>query len=207
MLATPVELEGKRVRLVPLSQDHTLPLLQEAQDPHIWEWWSKTPPTDERTLRRSIDDLLAERNRGTALPFTIEYVPEGHRLVGMTRFMEIRREHRRVEIGGSWLPARLWGTGVNVEAKYLLLRHAFEQEGVERVELKTDVRNLRSQKAMEKIGAVREGVLRHHMRLPDGTYRDSVYYSILLPEWTEVRGRLERLLSAPSPSLRPVRTT
>jgi RimJ/RimL family protein N-acetyltransferase len=191
MLSEPVELKGREVHLVPLSFAHAPALLREAKDARIWQWWSRPPPTEEPLLRGMIEAQLAEQAQGTALPFSILCLSEGNRPVGMTRFMEIRREHHRAEIGGTWLPSRLWGTKVNLEAKYLLLRYAFEKEGLERVELKTDVRNLRSQKAMEKIGATREGVLAHHMCLPDGSFRDSVYYRILSGEWPGVRTRLE----------------
>ncbi|EQD45974.1 GCN5-related N-acetyltransferase [mine drainage metagenome] len=113
----------------------------------------------------------------------------------MTRFMEIDRENRSVEIGGTWLSRPLWGTGINPEAKFLMLRYAFETEAVIRVQIKSDARNLRSQRAIEALGAVREGVLRHQVILPDGFRRDSVYYSILAEEWPEVKRRLVTRIS------------
>ena len=189
-----VELQGHWVRLVPLRAEHAARLLSETRDPEIWRWWRSEPPTTEERLQEWIGHLLRERDAGEALPFTIELVAEEHRAVGMTRFLNISREDRRAEIGGTWIARRLWGTPVNLDAKYLLLRHAFESEGIERVELKTDGRNLRSQRAIEKTGAVREGVLRHHMIAWDGYPRDSVYFSILSGEWPSVKSRLNTIL-------------
>jgi RimJ/RimL family protein N-acetyltransferase len=119
---------------------------------------------------------------------------ESRKAIGCTRYLDIHPEHRNLEIGGTWYGAPYQGTGVNSEAKYLLLRHAFETLGCIRVQLKTDLRNLRSQRAIERIGAKREGLLREHMILPDGTIRSSVYYSILVSEWPEVKVRLEEMM-------------
>ena len=132
--------------------------------------------------------------KGADIPFVVIHKRSG-RIAGATRYMDIRAEHRGVEIGGTWYGAEFRRTVVNTECKYLLLRHAFEVMDCIRVQFKTDLRNERSQRAIERIGAIREGVLRHHMILPDGTIRHSVYYSILSAEWPDVRQRLERLLA------------
>lgn len=202
-LRQPLELVGPHVRLVPLSPDHAGPLFAEAGDPRIWTYLLQGQPRTEEEMRKWIERLLNDQAAGTALPFTILHGREEATPVGMTRYMEIHREHRRLEIGGSWLPPRLWGTRVNPEAKYLLLRHAFEVEGFLRVEFKTDLRNLRSQRAMVRIGATREGVLRRHMTTQGGFQRDSVYLSILAEEWPGVRSALERRLSESDPTSSP----
>lgn len=196
-LRHPLELVGNWVRLVPLTMAHVGGLFVESRDSRIWTYMTKGQPDTEESLQEWVGRLLQDQAQGTALPFTVVYGPSPGIPVGMTRFMEIHREHRRVEIGGSWLPPRLWGTSVNVEAKYLLLRHAFEEAGFLRVELKTDSRNLRSQRAIEKLGAVREGVLRKHMTTQGGYQRDSVYFSILAEEWPRVKTALEARLLGP----------
>jgi RimJ/RimL family protein N-acetyltransferase len=118
-----------------------------------------------------------------------------HKIVGSTRFANIEREHRRAEIGWTWLNPAYWRTAMNTEAKYLMLRHAFEQWKCVRVELKTHAKNTRSRTAIARLGAKEEGTLRHHMIQPDGSYRDSVYYSILDEEWPAVKKRLEERLA------------
>lgn len=190
-----VELTGKVVKLVPLRMDHAEPLYKETRDPETWRFWSIGPPKDLDTFKKWISKLLSDQKGGTVLPFTILKIDECDAPVGMTRYMELHPEHRRLEIGGSWIARRLWGSKVNVEAKYLLLRYAFETLKLARAELKTDLRNVRSQKAMEKIGAVREGVMRRHMTVYGGHQRDSVYYSFIADEWPETKLKLEDLLS------------
>ena len=137
--------------------------------------------------------FLRLREKGADIPFVVIHKSSG-RIAGATRYMEFRAAHRGVEIGGTWYGAEFRRTAVNTECKYLLLRHAFEVMDCIRVQFKTDLRNERSQRAIERIGAVREGVLRNHMILPDGTIRHSVYYSILATEWPDVKQRLEALL-------------
>ena len=134
------------------------------------------------------------QRRAPTFPFVVIHKASG-RIAGATRYMEFRAAHRGVEIGGTWYGAEFRRTAVNTECKYLLLRHAFEFMDCIRVQFKTDLRNERSQRAIERIGAVREGVLRNHMILPDGTIRHSVYYSILATEWLDVKARLEALLA------------
>jgi N-acetyltransferase len=142
-----------------------------------------------------VRDILSRQKRGTDLPFTVIQLDSG-KAIGCTRYLEIHPEHRNLEIGGTWYGEPYRGTWVNTEAKYLLLRHAFEILGCIRVQLKTDLRNVRSQRAIERIGAQKEGILRDHMILPDGTIRSSVYYSILENEWRDVKRLLEQRLTA-----------
>lgn len=200
----PVTLEGKWVRLVPLSLDRLTEIARAGRDPAIWTWVRHGPRTTPERMADLIDHWLKEQAAGTALPFTTLLKPSMVP-VGATGFLDIQRENRGVEIGGTWLTPTLQRTPVNTEAKYLLLRHAFETEGCLRVQLKTDERNLRSQKAIERIGARREGVFRRHILLDDGFARSSVYYSILEDEWPLVRARLEAMLERPwEPPANPV---
>lgn len=143
-----------------------------------------------------IDELLVAQSEGTDLPFTTRTLPD-HTVAGMTRFLRIDRESQWVEIGGTWLDTALWRTPVNTEAKYLMLRHAFEGESAHRVQLQTDSRNERSQRAIARLGAVREGVLREDVLLAGGYFRSSVYFSVLATEWPAVRSGLEAQLRRP----------
>ncbi len=138
-------------------------------------------------------DILGRQAKGTDLPFTVIHRKTG-KPIGCTRYMAIDMRNRGLEIGGTWYGPAYQRTGVNTECKYLLLRHAFEVWGCIRVQLKTDLNNVRSQAAIERIGAVREGVLRNHMIRPDGTIRDSVFYSVIDSEWPQVKARLEALM-------------
>ncbi len=191
------------MELLPLERAHWAGLLEAAADPRIWTYVLGGPRNTPESLEAALRRLEEEQERGVTLPFTVVSPVGSGRPVGQTQYMEIRREHRRAEIGGTWYAPSLWGTGVNVEAKYLLLRHAFDHEGLERVEFKTDERNVRSQRALEKIGATREGVFRRHSITWDGFVRNSVYYSVIASEWPSVRARLETMLDAlgrgPSP--------
>ncbi len=199
---SPLKLSGNRGRLVPLEREHADALVAVAGDREIWRYFRGGTLVDRPSMDRYIDEMLRNQKAGTDLPFTILELPGG-RPVGMTRFMGIDRENRGVEIGGTWLSRPLWGTGVNVEAKYLMLRHAFEEEEVIRVQIKSDARNLHSQRAIEALGAVREGVLRHQVILPDGFRRDSVYYSILQEEWPAVQRHLEARMTPGTERLNP----
>ena len=192
----PVRLPGIHVELVPLSPTHRADLTEAGRAPEIWTYFRDRPQYFPGGMEGLIAELLRRQEAGTDLPFTILAGPE-RRPVGMTRFLGIDPANRSVEIGGTWIPPDLWGSPVNPESKYLLLKYAFEEEKVVRVQIKTDARNVHSQRAIEKLGAVREGVLRHHIRLPDGHLRDSVLYSILDSEWPAVRSRLEARLSLP----------
>jgi RimJ/RimL family protein N-acetyltransferase len=144
-------------------------------------------------MRNWLREILARAEKGTDLPFVVVHLASG-RIAGATRYLNIVPRDRGLEIGGTWYGLEFQRTGVNTECKYLLLRYAFEILGAIRVQLKTDLRNERSQRAIERIGAVKEGILRNHMILPDGTIRNSVFYSIIDSEWPAVKMRLEALM-------------
>ncbi len=193
MNPTPVVLYGEHVRLEPLDHRHADDLLELSTADEIWRYMPVTRPPDRDTMLSLIDKAWKAAAEGAEIPFAI-IDDRTDRAVGSTRFLEIRRPDRALEIGWTWLAIPSQRTPANTEAKYLLLRHAFEDLGALRVQLKTDGRNERSQRAIERIGAVREGVLRHHRLMWDGVYRDTVYYSVLAPEWPAVKSRLEGLL-------------
>lgn len=193
MLLTPVTLTGTHVRLEPLSQAHGPDLTAAGAEEEIWRYLPVTPPWDEAGMARLVTAALHEAERGVRQPFAIIRTESG-RAVGSTSYLDIAPEHRRIEIGWTWLGAEGRRTAINTECKYLLLQHAFETLGCGRVQLKTDGRNLRSQAAIERIGAKREGILRQHMVMPDGFVRDTVMYSLIAPEWPAVKARLERLM-------------
>ena len=195
MNVEPVTLEGKVIRLEPLSLDHHAQLCQVGLEPGIWRWTTTAVSTPD-DMRAYIENALKAQAEGSALPFaTIE--KSAGRVVGSTRFGNIDRANRRVEIGWTWIGLLWQRTSVNTEAKYLMLRHAFETWGCIRVELKTDVLNERSRNAILRIGAKQEGILRQHMIVPGGRLRDSVYFSIIDREWPEVKARLEEKLARP----------
>ncbi len=184
-------LEGRWVRLEPLDEGHREPLCAAADDERIW----RHALTDARG--RGFDawfaDALARRDAGRRVPFAVR-LRDGGRLVGSTSLLDYDPRHHTVEIGSTWYAPDVWGTRVNPECKLLLLQHAFEALGVNRVSLVTDVLNERSQAAIAKLGAVREGVLRSHMVRKGGRVRDSVLFSIIAPEWPTVKaGLLARL--------------
>jgi len=189
----PVTLEGCHVRLEPMELGHLDALCEVGLDAELWRWTGGRI-TSREEMRQYIRNAIARREAGTALPFvTIERT--SGRVVGSTRYGNIDVPNRRVEIGWTWV-ARPWQrTAINTEAKYLLLRHAFETLGCVRVELKTDVLNVVSRRAIERIGATEEGVLRQHLIVHDGRLRDSVYFSILDREWPAVKARLEEKLA------------
>lgn len=185
-----VTLSGNVVRLELLSLDHAVGLLKAGEDVSTWDYMKTNPCKSMDTMREWIRTTLQEYAAGTCLPFTIFELASG-RAVGSTRYMNIMRKDRGLEIGWTWLAAEVRRSAVNTECKYLLLRHAFETLGAIRVQLKTDSRNLRSQRAIERLGAVKEGVLRNHMIMPDGYFRHTVFYSILDSEWPQVKANLE----------------
>ena len=193
MNVLPLTLSGRVVRLEPLSEEHVPALAQAGRDESIWQFMLFGALNSEDKMRDWVQYLLRQQASGTDLPFTVFHLAD-QCAVGMTRYLDIRLADRAVEIGGTWYAPAYQHTAVNTECKYLLLRHAFETLGCIRVQLKTDLRNERSQRAIQRLGAVREGVLRDHMILPDGTVRSSVYYSILASEWPRVKTRLEQFL-------------
>ena len=189
MTIAPVTLEGRAAKLVPLSLSHLQDLTQVGLDEDLWRWI----PTQVRSgeeMAAYIETALEEQSRGVSLPFAIIEKSSG-RAIGSTRYGNIDRAHRRVEIGWTWV-AREWQcTAVNTECKYLLLRHAFESLGCIRVQLKTDSLNERSRAAILRIGAMQEGIFRNHMITPSGRIRHTVYFSIVDSEWPGVKARLE----------------
>ncbi len=191
---TPRNLEGPTIRLEPLTPAHLDGLCDAGLDPELWRLTVSRIRT-RADMARYLDEALAEQRAGTALPFATVWRATG-RVIGSTRFGNASPPNRRVEIGWTWL-ARPWQrTGANTEAKYLMLRQAFEQWGCIRVELKTSALNQRSRAAILRIGAREEGILRHHMINEDGSLRDSVFFSLLADEWPQAKGRLEGMLAA-----------
>ena len=189
----PVTLTGRYVRLEPLAYSHVPDLFAGGTDPGIWQYIPYPPVHAEADMRAWVDDLLARQAKGGDLPFAVIHQASG-RAIGATRYMDIQRANRALEIGGTWYAPEHQRTAANTEAKLLLLRHAFETLGCIRVQLKTDERNLRSQRAIERLGAVREGVLRKHMIVQGGRSRDTVYYSIIDEEWPAIRVKMEKNL-------------
>lgn len=190
---SPLTLEGRHVRLVPMGREHVDALWEVARDPELWretgDLWR-----DRDDAARYVATALEAAARGEALPF-VTTLREGGDVVGSTRFAAFAPAHLRIEIGWTFV-ARAWQcSAVNPEAKLLLLRHAFETLGLRRVELKTDVLNATSRRAILRLGAREEGILRAHMVTATGRVRDTVYYSILAEEWPAVRAGLEARLS------------
>lgn len=190
---TPVTLTGKYVRLEPMTEAHIPALAEIGVGQSFWDFMLYGRMDTEADMANWVRDILSRAAKGTDLPFVAVHLASG-RVAGATRYLNISPEHRGLEIGGTWYGTEFQRTAVNTECKYLLLKHAFETLGCIRVQLKTDLRNERSQKAIERIGAVKEGVLRNHMILPDGRIRHSVFYSILDSEWEGVKERLEKML-------------
>ncbi len=184
-------LEGRIVRLEPLSEGHAAGLWEASRDPRTWRWLPIRQPQTPEELEAWIEEALARAAGGVDLPLVTFHADE---VVGSTRFLALRPEHRSLEIGWTWLHPSAWGGGVNVEAKLLMLGHAFEAWGCRRVELKTDALNERSRGAMEAMGATFEGIHRKHMLVREGENRDSAWYSVVDDDWPAVReGLVERL--------------
>ena len=197
MVVYPVTLECARVRLEPLAKAHLTELAQVGLEEELWRW-IPTPVRTQEEMAAYIETALDEQERGVSLPFAIIDRATG-RAIGSTRYGNIDRTHRRVEIGWTWV-AREWRrTAMNSEAKYLLLKHAFETLGCMRVELKTDSLNERSRAAILRIGAREEGIFRNHMITSSGRIRHTVYFSIIDSEWPAVKARLESILNSRKP--------
>jgi N-acetyltransferase len=188
----PVTLQGRIVRLEPLSLDHVPGLAEVGLDPAIWRWTTARPAT-EADIRAWVEEAIAGREAGTDLPFATIDAPSG-RPIGSTRYLNIVLEHRRLEIGWTWLAPAWQRTGANREAKLLMLRHAFETLGCRRVEFKTDSNNEPSRTALLGIGATFEGIFRKHVVMPGDGVRHSAWYSIIDDEWPAIRARLEESL-------------
>jgi N-acetyltransferase len=189
-----VTLAGRYVRLEPLTMEHNAGLCEVGLDERIWRWNPFQVVRTPDDMQAYIEKALKQQAAGDALPFaTIEQV--SGQPMGSTRFSKIDRDNRCVEIGSTWIAPPWQRTAVNTEAKYLMLRHAFETLGCIRVELKTDSLNERSRNAILRIGAKEEGILRNHMITTSGRIRHSVYFSIIDSEWPAVKADLEQKLS------------
>jgi RimJ/RimL family protein N-acetyltransferase len=188
-----ITLEGDHVRLEPLGVHHVDALTTAAADPRIWEFTSNVLLSAD-AMRKYVEAALSAQSAGAGVPFATFERGTRH-VIGSTRFENISAPNRRVEIGWTWINPKYWRTAINTEAKYLMLRHAFEEWKCIRVEFKTAAKNQRSRSAILRLGATEEGTLRHHMIQPDGSYRDSVYFSILDEEWPAVKRRLEARLT------------
>lgn len=193
MLVEPVTLEGRHVRLEPLSLEHHAALCEVGLDEDLWRWIPH-PVTTPEEMRAYIEAALEGQASGGFLPFaTIE--KSSGRVIGSTRYGNIEREHHRVEIGWTWIGRAWQRTSINTEAKYLMLRHAFETLGCMRVEFKTDSLNERSRNAIGRLGAKEEGIFRNHMITSTGRIRHTAYFSIIDSEWPSVKAGLEEKLS------------
>lgn len=193
MQLRPVTLHGRHVRLEPLAARHADGLVKHGADAAVWEHIALTPLRTVETAREYAATAERELATGEALTFAIVRRDTGE-AAGTTTMFDFNAADRRLEIGRTWIGRECWRTAINTEAKLLLLAHAFETLGLLRVQLKTDIRNTRSQAAIERLGAQKEGVLRAHMRRRDGSQRDTVMYSIIADEWPAVKARLEGFL-------------
>jgi RimJ/RimL family protein N-acetyltransferase len=192
MKIEPVVLTGKHVRLEPLDFSHAEQMYEAGKYEEIWTYMSTVVRTPE-DVQQFIASALEAQKAGGELPFAI-IDQHSNRVIGSTRYLNISRKEKHLEIGYTWLTPSVWKTPVNTECKWLLLQHAFERLGCIRVQLKTDLRNLNSQRAIARLGAVREGVLRNERIVRDGYVRDAVYFSIIDREWEAVKLKLQVLL-------------
>ncbi len=185
----PVELRGDLVSIEPLRLDHAAGLLAAADMDEVFAWLPYPRPADIIQAEVWIEGALVDRSAGRRFPFAVLNA-EGGSVIGSTSYWDFDAHNAHVEIGSTWLSRASWGNGSNAEAKLLLVAHAFEALELERVSFRTDIRNERSQRAIERLGASKEGVHRHEMRRRDGSWRDSVHYSILRSEWPDAKERL-----------------
>ncbi|WP_342442294.1 GNAT family protein [Lysinibacillus sp. FSL K6-0075] len=187
-----ITLENKVVKLKPLELSDLPEILETGRYPEIWSHMSTTIEKKE-DVNNFVENALRAKDEKTEFPFVIVDKQSGD-IIGSTRFMDIDDKHQRLEIGYTWLTPAYWRTAINTNCKYLLLQHCFEHFHLQRVQIKTDHDNIRSQKAIERIGATKEGILRNHMIRKDGTTRHTVMYSITIEEWPQVKKHLEKLL-------------
>ena len=185
----PITLEGAHVQLQPLSESHHFALSEVGLDPELWKW-IPIQVLDREQMRSYIRAALSDQEKGISLPFATVDRASG-KVVGSTRFLNIDLPNKRVEIGATWLAKPWQRSPINTEAKYLMMRHAFESLGCNRVEWKTDSLNTPSRNAILRLGAKQEGIFRQHMVTWSGRLRDTVYFSVIAPEWPEVKKNLE----------------
>jgi RimJ/RimL family protein N-acetyltransferase len=191
----PVTLTGRHAVLAPLASEHATGLAEAVKDGEVWRlWYTRVPPPHE--MSANIEWRLARRAAGWMLPFVV-LEPDGLKPAGMTTYCNIDAEHRRVEIGYTWYRAGVRRTALNTECKLMLLSHAFDELDCIAVELRTNAFNYPSRRAIERLGAKLDGVLRHHQRNDDGTLRDTYVYSIIASEWPTVRSHLKWQLERP----------
>ncbi len=192
----PIELIGHQVKLIPMEEAHYEALFSIAKDKSIWKYSpSDCDGSDPELLRKSLDDKLIKRDSGDAYTFTI-VLKEENKIIGSTMFHTINEQHKNIEIGATWFHPDYWSTGLNTECKYLMLQFCFEVLGTMRVQIKSLDTNIRSRKAIEKIGAKFEGILRKDKILWDGAIRNAAYYSIVDDEWPMVKQNLQQRLKA-----------
>ncbi|WP_285399338.1 GNAT family protein [Lysinibacillus sp. fls2-241-R2A-57] len=187
-----IALENEVVLLKPLGQEDAQGILEAGSYPEIWPYLSTTIEKMD-DVHNFVDNALAKKHEKTEFPFVI-VDKHSEQIIGSTRFMDIDEHHKRLEIGTSWITPTFWRTTINTNCKYLLLQYCFEVLNLQRVQIKTDHENVRAQKAIERIGGKKEGILRNHMVRKDGTTRHTVMYSITLQEWPEVKKHLQQML-------------
>lgn len=195
---TPITLTGRHATLAPLSQNHHDDLVEGVKDGELWELWYTTVPRPEG-MRAEIERRLELQKQGLMLPFTV-ILNATRQLVGMTTYMNVDSMNKRVEIGSTWYRKSVQGTPVNTECKLMLLAHAFESLDCIAVEFRTHFFNLRSRRAIERLGAKLDGILRSHQRATNGTLRDTCVYSIIASEWLTVKAHLTYLLREKDPA-------
>lgn len=191
----PAELSGELVAIEPLSAEHASGLLAAADAEEVFAWLPYPRPANLEQARAWIEGALVDRDADRRFPFAV-LDAEDRSVLGSSSYWDFDAHNAHIEIGSTWLSRAAWGEGRNAETKLLLMGHAFETLGLERVAFRTDIRNERSQRAIERLGAVREGVHRHEMRRRDGSWRDSVHYSILRTEWPTAKARLRERIAA-----------
>ena len=196
MALDPLELSGAIVRLEPMQRSHAGPLAEAGLHPELWRLQPKAIETAE-DMQDYVGAALEEQSRGASLPFAIVHRASGA-VIGSTRFMDIALPHRRLEIGATWITPAYQRTGANVESKLLLLTHAFEALGVQKVVLKTETLNSQSRRAILALGAVEEGTFRQHLIAEGGRNRDMVYFAVFRSDWPDVQERLLARLQAHS---------
>jgi RimJ/RimL family protein N-acetyltransferase len=192
----PVTLTGSVVRLEPLLLEHAEELTDAAQAEEIWDHTADKPRTID-LMESYIQRALEQQNTGATLPFAVRHLQSG-KLIGSTRYWDIAEWRRGLQIGFTWYERRYWGSGVNIDSKYLLLKHAFEDLDTVRVEFQTSTLNTRAQKAILRLGAQEEGILRARIVRSDGQRFDSIFYSILDTEWKDLKSNLETMVHAAS---------